>query len=684
MSFMNDLRMRYRITIALVLPTVGLIMAAGIIVYDKLQVVRQMEQVEQIAQSATAIGTFVHEMQRERGASAVFIGSRGTQLVTELPAQRQRTDETRRALEAVLAPYERGAFGDRLATLAKEGKNAVAQLGAKREDITGLKIPSGESNAYYTGTIARLLDLATESSKAIDHKDIVASVTSYISFLQAKERSGQERATGAPAFAAGKFDAAQYRNFIRVGADQATYFRQFYAYATAGQKAHFERVVSGDAVKDVERMRGIALDTGPDKPLNTEDGAYWFKQTTVRIDLMKQVEDFLAKELINLEKNVAAAYYNEFLMAAGLSLGIILVTMLFAGIMVRGIEASLGGMTEAMGRLAKGELDVAVPSTEQRDEIGAMARAVEIFKDSMKKNAEMTAARQADQERREKRRQAMEELIHGFEATVTEIVKSVSGAADKMQHSAEAMSGTAEETTRQATAVAAASEEASTNVQTVASATEELSTSVQEISRQVGQSTSIAGKAVDEAKRTDHTVSGLAEGAQKIGEVVELIRTIASQTNLLALNATIEAARAGDAGKGFAVVASEVKNLANQTAKATEDITEQIASIQAATSEAVTAIKGIGATINEINTISGSISAAVQQQGAATQEIARNVQQAAAGTQEVSSNISGVTEAARSTGKVAQDVLGAAKALTDQSENFRRRVDGFLEKIRAA
>jgi methyl-accepting chemotaxis protein len=253
-----------------------------------------------------------------------------------------------------------------------------------------------------------------------------------------------------------------------------------------------------------------------------------------------------------------------------------------------------------------------------------------------------------------------------------------------MQHSAEAMSGTAEETTRQATAVAAASEEASTNVQTVASATEELSTSVQEISRQVGQSTSIAGKAVDEANRTDHTVSGLAEGAQKIGEVVELIRSIASQTNLLALNATIEAARAGDAGKGFAVVASEVKNLANQTAKATEDITEQIASIQAATSEAVTAIKGIGATINEINTISGSISAAVQQQGAATQEIARNVQQAAAGTQEVSSNISGVTEAARSTGKVAQDVLGAAKALTDQSENFRRRVDGFLEKIRAA
>jgi methyl-accepting chemotaxis protein len=267
---------------------------------------------------------------------------------------------------------------------------------------------------------------------------------------------------------------------------------------------------------------------------------------------------------------------------------------------------------------------------------------------------------------------------------VAEVVKSVAAASNELKSTAESMSATAEETSRQATTVAAASEQATTNVQTVASAAEELSSSIAEISRQVAESASIAGQAVDEAGRTNATVQSLAEAAQKIGQVVELINDIASQTNLLALNATIEAARAGEAGKGFAVVASEVKNLANQTAKATEEIAAQINEMQTTTNGAVGAIQGISGTIGRISEIATSIASAVEEQGAATQEIARNVQQAAAGTQDVSANIGGVTQAAGETGAGASQVLSAADELSRQSAQLQTEIDQFLGNGKAA
>ncbi|MFZ0694336.1 MAG: globin-coupled sensor protein [Alphaproteobacteria bacterium] len=285
---------------------------------------------------------------------------------------------------------------------------------------------------------------------------------------------------------------------------------------------------------------------------------------------------------------------------------------------------------------------------------------------------------------RQKRQDAVNGAIQDFDATMKTVLQTISTAAHQMQDTAKILAGTVEETGQRSAAVSAASEEASSNVQTVAAAAEELSSSIGEISRQVQESTKITSGAVEEVTHTNRTVQSLAEAAQKIGDVVNLINDIAGQTNLLALNATIEAARAGEAGKGFAVVASEVKSLANQTAKATEEIAAQISSMQSATTASVEAIKGIGTTIGRVSEIATSIASAVEEQGAATQEIARNVQQAAAGTSEVSSNIAGVAEAASETAKTSTQVQEASEALAQQAEVLRVEVDKFFTRVKAA
>ncbi|MEE9140934.1 MAG: methyl-accepting chemotaxis protein [Alphaproteobacteria bacterium] len=367
------------------------------------------------------------------------------------------------------------------------------------------------------------------------------------------------------------------------------------------------------------------------------------------------------------------------LLAIGLTLSIA-ITYLTARAIVNPVKS----MTEAMTKLAEGDLTVEVPATDRKDEIGDMAKAMQVFKDNMIKSEELQEQERKDQEAQAKRAERIEELTRDFDKGVSEALGTVSSASTEMQSTAQTMSSTAEETNRQATAVAAASEQASANVQTVSTAAEELSSSLEEVGRQVAQSAEIARNAVDEAQQADGTVQGLAEAAQKISEVVELINDIASQTNLLALNATIEAARAGDAGKGFAVVASEVKSLANQTAKATDEIGAQIGAMQGATSEAVGAIQGIGTTIGKINEIATTIASAVEEQSAATGEIARNTQQAAQGTQEVSSNIAGVTKAAGETGQASDQVLESAGQLAKQAEGLRETVDAFLAQIRAA
>ncbi len=353
-------------------------------------------------------------------------------------------------------------------------------------------------------------------------------------------------------------------------------------------------------------------------------------------------------------------------------------------IVQRRVSSPIRRLTGAMRRLAENDLTTELHGADRTDEIGDMSRAVEVFKQNMLEADRLSGEQQTEQGRKEQRQVAIEGFITGFDQSVSKSLRSLATASTELQTTAHSMSVTAEQTSSKSATVAAVSEEASTNVQTVAAATEQLSASINEISRQVAESTNIAGEAVAQADRTNAEVQALADAAQRIGDVVKLISGIAGQTNLLALNATIEAARAGEAGKGFAVVASEVKNLATQTAKATEEIIAQVAAIQSATGASVQAIQAIGGTIGRVNQIAAAIAAAVEQQGAATQEIARNVQQAAAGTTEVSGHIAGVSQAAGETGAAAGGVLDSAQGLARLSEALRDDVDRFVGNIRAA
>ena len=437
------------------------------------------------------------------------------------------------------------------------------------------------------------------------------------------------------------------------------------------------------AARQIELMR---------EPLTTDE-ARALEVSGVSVEAMARVrglyDELVAAQQTLLERRAAAeraAFSTAYLVLILGGLLSLAAAVGFGLLLLRSLSRPISAMTGVMARLAEGDTAVEVPSVGRGDEVGAMASAVQVFKDNALRNAEMAEAARREEAQRAARATRLGELTEGFSRDVGTILEQVTGAARQVAGTSEGLSGTAQDTTGRATAVASASEQASHNVETVASASEELGASIEEISRQVMTQRELASEAASDAKSSDEEVRRLAESAQKIGDVVRLITDIAEQTNLLALNATIEAARAGDAGKGFAVVAGEVKSLggATQTARATEQIAKDVEAIQAQTSNTVQAIEVISGRIGSISEIATAVASAVEEQSAATKEISRNVQEAAAGARDVTSNIAGVTEMAGAVDRSSNELAEASQSLTSQAEELESFVTRFIADVRAA
>jgi methyl-accepting chemotaxis protein len=683
--FATRMRIGRRLAIMVALPLSAVAGLGAAMIIDKATDARAMRRLDALVDFSLEVSNLVHALQTERGMSAVFLSSRGTQFAGELAAQRRETDARRAAVVQNLAGLSLDAHPETVRGAITAGMQALAGLEARRADISAQRIAAPESFAFFTGLIGHLVSIPREAAKSSFDPAVTSALLAYHSFMSAKERAGQERGSGAVGFAAGQFTPEQHRRYLTVLAEQRAFLDAFSAYATPAQRDLMATTLSGPVVQEVERMRAIAVEAGPGASLAGVTGAAWFKATTDRIDLMKTVEASLANDLRGLALSRRDAALAG-LMAKAVIVGAIVALALAACTWItRSITGPVTRMTGAMTDLAAGKLETEIPALDSRDEIGAMAKAVQVFKENA------IAVRRMEEEARAaaiaaeaEKKAAMRRMADDFQAAVGGVVNGVSAAATEMQGSAQALSATAEETSRRATAVGAATEQASANVQTVAASAEELAASIAEISRQVATSAQIAQKAVDQATATNARIESLSEAAGQIGDVVRLIGEIAGKTNLLALNATIEAARAGEAGKGFAVVAAEVKTLATQTARATEEIGAKVAEMQGATAQSVESIRSIGQVIGEISTIATSIASAVEEQGAATAEIARNVQEAARGTQEVSANVTGVTQASAETGRAAGQMLAAATELSQQAETLRREVDQFLAGVRAA
>ncbi|MCV0425038.1 MAG: nitrate- and nitrite sensing domain-containing protein [Roseibium sp.] len=683
MSLLRNLKISYAIVLIATIPIIATIFFAGRNVLDEVRISSETANLNQLARLSVQLSALVHEQQKERGATAVYLGSSGTRFVRELAEQRTLTDSHRQALANFLNGFDPSKFGHEFSSDLNQLLQNAASMENVRAKIDRQSIQSKDAIGYFTSLNGQSLSLIGTMSSLSSDPTVTRRIFAYANYLQGKERAGIERAVGSGGLAAGEFTPELMDRFKLLISVQDTYNRVFLSEATDAQTALFNKILASPAANEVLRMRDVIKAGGLEGNFDGLTANTWFATITQKINGLKNIEDALSASLIqdltDLEAQAKANQRQSILQA----LGAVLAATILAALLISTINRSFRQLISSMTRLAEGDLETELPAM-RSNEIGEMIKCVQVFKENAIQKAELEERQIQDAEQAEtEKRRTMQQLADAFDLKVGSIIETVSSASVELSSTAEAMVNVSEQASGRAATVAAASEQASANVQTVASAAEEMATSIGDISQQMAQASQASQNAVESAHCTSQQIEVLSNKAEKIGDVVKIISDIAEQTNLLALNAAIESARAGEAGKGFAVVASEVKELAGQTGQATEEINRQIEDVQTATKDAVASMSEISDGIAHLNSVATAIAAAMEEQGATTQEISRSVQEAATGTNDVNQNIAGVSEAAQDAGAAASQVTSASHELSTQSERLKVEVTSFIQQVRA-
>jgi len=682
---LNALRsVKGRVLLVGIVPTLAVVYLGTEISLEKLNSVQNANSMIVAFSVVPFVTDVVHSLQEERGYSAGYLGASRADFIEQLQSARPRTDV---AVSALLAKISKmSAAGDAIA-FDEQMQSSIASLqkiSLMRQRVDSSSVTAKEMAALYTSIIFSLMESQETVARQAQTVQLAQKAFSYVAMVRAIEAAGLERAQGALGFGSGGFNQFNYNMFVSQGAKSQAYLGDFEAYATPEEKDRYQQLMNSDAIKRVEAMRKKALAQPFGGSIAGVSGLDWFEASTAQISSLIELEKFAISELLSEAQTEVNSANAGLWTILAINIAILLVTIAIGLMIVRSITGPIARLMETMGMLSKGEFDIEVPGVSSTDELGDMARAVEIFKKNGIERLRLEGESEKEQLARTERQHKIDNLIEHFRDKVKAALIEVSANADQMNSTANRLTDIANDTSGQANEAVNASQSASENVQTVAAATEELSASIEEISHQVSKTNTIVNNANDAANATNEKVTALSNAAQKIGEVISLIQDIAERTNLLALNTSIEAARAGEAGKGFAVVASEVKSLANQTATATEEISAQIADIQNSTGDAVSGIAEITRIMAEVNSYTSSIASAVEEQGAATQEISRSVSHAATGTEQVVGSMQVVTSSVEETNSSAAQVLEASKGVSSQALTLRSTIDTFLSDVTAA
>ena len=681
MSIADRFPISCRIAVLTFVPVLALLALGINDLWDKRMVAQEAQSVAEVVDLAPIISGLVHELQKERGTSAGYIGSKGAKFADVIGKRRGDTD---RALDAF-----RKAIPEASGPLAFEGfetpfakaRAELSKLAEVRGDVDGFKRSVPQMAGYYTPLIANLLSMVESVAQISKDGETVRSIVAYMAFLQGKERAGIERAMGATGFGSGKFEPGVYKKFIGLGAMQDAFAAVFDRLSTDEERSAWQTVLKGKEQKEVARLRGIARLAPFGGDISGVSGPQWFAASTARIDQMKKVEDKIAADIVEQAHRVADQATRGFWTLLVILTALLVATLGLSVYIAMSISKPLSGLSRHMAELAGNNTEIDIAGQDQNNEIGEMARAVEVFRENAIERMRLENMAQQERDRERQRQVYLDELVTKFRTMIDETLAAVGSQTNTMKGTAGNLSGVAQSATSEANSAEQASVGASSNVQTVAAATEQMVASVREIASQANHANSKVAQATDIAQSTNRDVASLAEAAERIGAVIGIIREIADQTNLLALNATIEAARAGEMGKGFAVVASEVKDLASQTSKATEEIGHQIAGVQSLTENAVKAIGNITETVGEISSVTTTIASAVEEQEASTHEIASSIQLASNDTQSAMTNAKSVAEVIGETAKEAEIVETASLQLDDAAKKLANVVEDFLASV---